>query len=139
MPEIFRTIPCSPTSEDNCTYTQERWHDAVAPGVPELAQTTIVEQKLAPGFVSIKDARYMLRPEAIESLFVMYRITGDRTLQDKAWTMFQAISEVARTEIAFAGLEDVRQKRPKLIDTMESFWTGETLKYFYLCFSEPDV
>jgi mannosyl-oligosaccharide alpha-1,2-mannosidase len=26
-----------------------------------------------------------------------------------------------------------------LADSMESFWMAETLKYFYLIFSEPDV
>lgn len=25
------------------------------------------------------------------------------------------------------------------MDSMESFWLGETLKYFYLIFSEPDL
>lgn len=26
-----------------------------------------------------------------------------------------------------------------IADKMESFWTAETLKYFYLLYSEPDV
>jgi len=28
---------------------------------------------------------------------------------------------------------------PKQVDEMESFWLAETLKYFYLLFSETDV
>ncbi|KAK0252321.1 hypothetical protein LTS09_012666 [Friedmanniomyces endolithicus] len=139
MPEVFRAAPCQVTETDNCTFTDARWHQAVAKGDPEQAQTIIAGQNLAPGFVAIKDSRYMLRPEAIESLFVLYRITGDTTLQDKAWRMFRAIRKVARTKIAFAGLEDVRHVRPKLIDTMESFFLAETLKYFYLIFAEPGV
>ena len=139
MPEVFRAAPCQVTETDNCTFTDARWHQAVAKGDPEQAQTIIADQNLAPGFVAIKDSRYMLRPEAIESLFVLYRITGDTTLQDKAWRMFRAIRKVARTKIAFAGLEDVRHVRPKLIDTMESFFLAETLKYFYLIFAEPGV
>ncbi|KAH9826936.1 class I alpha-mannosidase [Teratosphaeria destructans] len=81
----------------------------------------------------------MLRPEAIESLFVLYRITGDKTLQDKAWKMFEAINERTKTRIAYAGIKDVTVEDVELLDSMESFWTAETLKYFYLIFSEPDV
>ncbi|KAG9240105.1 glycoside hydrolase [Calycina marina] len=32
-------------------------------------------------FVKIKDARYILRPEAIEPVFILYRITSDETLK----------------------------------------------------------
>ena len=42
----------------------------------------------------------MKRPEAIESVFIMYRITGNKTLQDKAWNMFQAVNKYTRTDIA---------------------------------------
>ncbi|KAK5730857.1 hypothetical protein LTR15_000795 [Elasticomyces elasticus] len=139
MPEIFKAVSCQVSEEDNCTFTNDRWYQAVAMGDSEQAQTIIARDNLAPGFVAIKDSRYMLRPEAIESLFVLYRITGDRVLQDKAWNMFCNISNVAKTKIAYAGLEDVRHAQPKLIDTMESFWTAETLKYFFLIFSLPDV
>ena len=31
---------------------------------------------------------YMLRPEAIESMFVLWRVTGDLRYQDWAWRMF---------------------------------------------------
>ena len=89
--------------------------------------------------VEIPDSRYNLRPEAIESVFVLYRTTGDRTLQDRAWKMFRAISNATKTDIAYASISDVTEQVPALYDSMESFWTAETLKYFYLIFSEPDV
>ena len=79
------------------------------------------------------------RPEAIESVFILYRITGDTVLQDKAWKMFQAIEKYTRTDIAHAALDDVTVANPPKSDRMESFWTAETLKYFYLIFSEPNV
>lgn len=71
----------------------------------------------------------------------MYRITGDTTLQDKAWKMFEAIEKYTRTEIAHSAIDDVTTVNPAplKLDKMESFWTAETLKYFYLIFSEPDV
>ena len=53
--------------------------------------------------------------------------------------MFKAIDSHAKTDIAYAVVQDVRDEQSQLTDTMESFWTGETLKYFYLIFSEPDL
>ncbi|KAK3676153.1 hypothetical protein LTR78_003903 [Recurvomyces mirabilis] len=139
MPEIYRAAPCTVTATDDCAWSNKRWYDAITHDGAEEAQAIISSNKLPPGFVSIEDSRYQLRPEAIESLFVLYRVTGDTTLPDKAWTMFQSISNLTKTKIAYAGLEDVTQRHPKLIDSMESFWTAETLKYFFLIFSEPDV
>jgi mannosyl-oligosaccharide alpha-1,2-mannosidase len=79
------------------------------------------------------------RPEAIESVFILYRITGDPTLRERAWKMFNAIVEHTLTDIAHAGLDDCTVQNPPKSDRMESFWLAETLKYFYLIFSEPDV
>ncbi|CAE7192805.1 alpha-1-2-Mannosidase [Pyrenophora teres f. teres] len=61
MLEVLSMYDCSDLSE--CDYTRE-------PG--------------ASPFSNMNDARYILRPEAIESVFHMYRITGDSTYQDKA-------------------------------------------------------
>ena len=79
------------------------------------------------------------RPEAIESLFILYRTTGDRSLPETAWKIFQAIEKHTRTDIAYSTIEDVTVTDPKRVDRMESFWSAETLKYFYLIFSEPDL
>lgn len=78
-------------------------------------------------------------PEAIESIFILHRITGDETLRGRAWTMFTNIVRLTKTDIAHAGLDDVGADEPHKSDRMESFWPAETLKYFYLLFSEPDV
>ncbi|EMC98902.1 glycoside hydrolase family 47 protein [Baudoinia panamericana UAMH 10762] len=143
MPEVIRVAPCQVTEDDDCTWSEERWFDAVAAdSTAQSPQQTINDKGLAPGFLDVPDPRYLLRPEAIESLFVLYRITGDEALRDKAWVMFQAISNATRTDIAYASIEDVRASKwsdVRWIDSMESFWLGETLKYFYLMFSDPDV
>lgn len=127
------------------------------------------EHHLPDGFTFINDARYMLRPEAIESLFVLWRVTGDPKYQDQAWAMFQSIDAIARTKIAYTSVADVtvhptgrpgdphkkhakhRRAWPVLggiadaiddkayVDSMESYWTAETLKYFYLIFADTDV
>lgn len=43
------------------------------------------------------------------------------------------------THFAHAAIADVRDPESPQLDYMESFWLAETLKYFYLIFSEPDV
>jgi mannosyl-oligosaccharide alpha-1,2-mannosidase len=69
----------------------------------------------------------------------MYRITGDTKYQDMAWQMFNSIQKYTKTKISFAAISDVTVDKPPKIDSSESFWMAETLKYFYLIFSEPDV
>lgn len=91
------------------------------------------------GFNRVSDSSYQLRPEAIESVFIMYRITGDPEWHEKGWRMFQAIMNHTTTDIANARINDVMSASPEKDDSMESFWLAETLKYFYLLFSEPSV
>ncbi|KAL1987482.1 hypothetical protein VTN96DRAFT_3409 [Rasamsonia emersonii] len=149
MPEVFYTAVCE--DKDNCTWDEKKWlADVRASAVhrgrvdsdkdeDEYARELVKQAGLQPGMTEINDARYMLRPEAIESVFIMYRITGDKALQDAAWRMFQSIEKLARTNIAHAGIEDVRTLNTEKFDKMESFWLAETLKYFYLIFSEPSL
>ena len=57
--------------------------------------------------------------------------------------MFQSIQNITRTEFANAALSDITATDidglPPKDDRMESFWLAETLKYFYLIFSEPSL
>ncbi|CAL3971661.1 unnamed protein product [Diplocarpon coronariae] len=78
-------------------------------------------------------------PEAIESVWYMYRITGDSTWQDKGWKMFESIINATSTEYGHSAIYDVTLEQPVRIDEMESFWLAETLKYFYLLYSTPDT
>ncbi|KAM0337895.1 hypothetical protein ACHAPU_011487 [Fusarium lateritium] len=86
-----------------------------------------------------KDTSYLLRPETIESIFYLYRITGKEEFRDIAWNMWTSIRAAAETETAFAAVEDVVAEEPQHKDYMESFWMAETLKYFYLIFADEEV
>ena len=108
----------------------------------EFVEGRIERDRLQPGFVGINDRRYILRPEAIESVWYMYRITGDPSWQEKGWRMFEAVIRASRTEVGHSAIGDVTAdpNQPILqLDNMESFWFAETLKYFYLLFTTPDV
>jgi mannosyl-oligosaccharide alpha-1,2-mannosidase len=165
MPETFKTIPCH--GEEDCIWSTDRWHKVVEktfsddfPNGTDVRD--IVQSKgLQPGFTSIDDPRFLLRytlfrtchgpeqlltrpnrPEAIESVFVLYRITGDTTLLDAAWRMFEAINNATFAEYAHSAIADVtiaKGKETEKLDQCESFWMAETLKYFYLIFSEPEL
>ncbi|PGH26568.1 hypothetical protein AJ80_01697 [Polytolypa hystricis UAMH7299] len=105
----------------------------------EYAETRIKEERLPPGFTGISSRKYILRPEAIESVFIMYRITGDEIWREKGWQMFKAIEAATRTELASSAIKDVTSELPFFLNEMESFWLAETLKYFYLLFSDASV
>ena len=148
MPEVLSMVSCR--DPPSCPWDEQEWHN----GIPRVSwkdeeksfandqehlEYTIKRQGLVPGITDIEDRRYILRPEAIESVFILYRMTGDPALLEAAWRMFQAIEKHTRTEIANAGIKDVTAKEPEKDNRMESFWLAETLKYFYLIFSEPDL
>jgi mannosyl-oligosaccharide alpha-1,2-mannosidase len=155
MPEIFHVVPCRAAESSNpelCAWDENTWGMAMM-SRNSFDEQTIDKQKpfeqrlrekvqrlrLPKGVTAIGDRTYTLRPEAIESIFVLYRITGDERLREQAWKMFEAIVAETRTEIAFASIDDVSWKHSPKSDKMESFWMAETLKYFYLLYSEPDV
>ncbi|KAK4703773.1 hypothetical protein P7C70_g2433, partial [Phenoliferia sp. Uapishka_3] len=86
------------------------------------------------------DARNILRPETVESLFVAYRITGDPLYREWGWEIFQAFNKHCRLpEGGFASILDVDQVPVVHEDRMETFWISETLKYLYLLFSEDTL
>ena len=105
----------------------------------EFVEARIREERLPPGFTRITSRKYILRPEAIESVFIMYRITGDEYWREKGWKMFTAIQSYTMTELANSAISDVTSAVPVFADTMESFWLAETLKYFYLLYSDPSI
>ncbi|KAK5734332.1 hypothetical protein LTR17_008996 [Elasticomyces elasticus] len=105
----------------------------------DFVQKKIEDERLPSGMTKIRDRRYILRPEAIESVFYLYRITGSQHWRDVGWKMFTSIQEVTQAGFGNAAIDDVTKMAPELKDTMESFWLAETLKYFYLLFEDPEV
>ena len=130
QPEIFQMLPCE--NLDGCKWDEEAWLKGIKSDYDG-------RDDLPKGFLSASDPSYMLRPEAIESIFYMYRITGHEEYREAAWKMFMAIQNATETQYGNAAIQDVTkqgvlQKR----DSMDSFWLAETLKYLYLIFSPSD-
>lgn len=76
----------------------------------------------------------------MESLFILYRLTGDKKYQEYGWTIFQAFEEHAKIATGgYSSLNSVKEPRLGFRDKMESFFLGETLKYLFLLFSDVDM
>ncbi|XP_022721372.1 mannosyl-oligosaccharide 1,2-alpha-mannosidase MNS1-like isoform X2 [Durio zibethinus] len=87
--------------------------------------------------MSVGTSWNILRPETIESLFYLWRLTGNKTYQEWGWNIFQAFEKNSRIESGFVGLKDVNTGVKD--NMMQSFFLAETLKYLYLLFSPPTV
>ncbi|KAF9547096.1 hypothetical protein EC957_008945 [Mortierella hygrophila] len=90
------------------------------------------------GFYLI-DPEYALRPETVESLFILYRITGEGKYQEYAWRIVQAIEKHCKTKDGYSGLVNVMDASEGLTNTMPSHFLSQTLKYLYLIFDDPEV
>ena len=103
--------------------------------------------------VKTKDAHNLLRPETVESLMVLWRVTGDAEWRDAGWEMWRAWEKHARVRTGgYAGVNSVvedsasldstlrsAKRERKRIDKMESFWLSETLKYLFLLFTDDPL
>ncbi|KAK4701976.1 hypothetical protein P7C70_g4248, partial [Phenoliferia sp. Uapishka_3] len=102
--------------------------------------TTVKSVKGDPMGLHSGSMYHIQRPETIESVLYMYRVTGDRAYQDKGWKMFTAWVQATIVPRGFAHVKDVNSPAPEHDDSgIESFVYSETLKYYYLLFSPPDM
>ncbi|RLN90453.1 hypothetical protein BBJ28_00001292 [Nothophytophthora sp. Chile5] len=97
----------------------------------------------------------ILRPETVESLMILHRVTGDEIYREHGRVIMNAIEKHSKVRsiddfwcLAFQKVpaggyrstENVWLGVPTTKDgTMESFFIAETLKYLYLLFSDDDL
>lgn len=148
MPEAFDVVPCA--SQTNCPWSEWLWKQEVWKKANSLepepnpnlnVNIFIKDHRLPKGLIGISDTAYNLRPEAIESMFTLYRVSGREDLLDAAWDMLQAMQSATQTNNGNAAIVDVTDEGSELTlkDSMDSMWMSQTLKYFYLMFSSPDL
>ena len=114
----------------------EFWHRQPTGIAPELVNFVAGADFKTPGNAK----HYLLRPETVESLFVLYRTTGDPIYQDWGWEIWQSIEKHCRGPNGYHGLRDVTNaNNPGDDNTQQSFFLAETLKYLYLLFSPTDL
>uniref|UniRef100_A0AAR2KLP3 alpha-1,2-Mannosidase n=1 Tax=Pygocentrus nattereri TaxID=42514 RepID=A0AAR2KLP3_PYGNA len=105
---------------------------------PEIAHFSMQTGSIQDVDVKLADRHNLLRPETVESLFYLYRFTKDKKYQNWGWEILQSFNTYTRVETGgYTSINNVRDpKYPSPRDKMESFFLGETLKYFYLLFSD---
>lgn len=115
---------------------------------------------------TVDQSKYILRPETVESLLVLYRLTRDESYREAGWRIFENLRRNCKTPAAFSAIRDVNIGRGRAgrrtgdasdtytpeerqasraeysapenwTDSLESFFLAETLKYLYLLFSDP--
>lgn len=93
--------------------------------------------------VKPNDAFNILRPETVESLMILYRVTLDPKYQEWGRQIFNAFEKHCRLpDGGYTSVHHVTKSRPSKMfrSEMESFFLAETLKYLFLLFSDdPDA
>ena len=96
MPEELTIMPCNKREE--CHWSEE---------TQAIWEKHRSHEHLMHGINSIKKAQYHLRPELIESIFYLYRITGDPKWRREGWRFFELIEEETETLYGNSAIEDV--------------------------------
>lgn len=83
---------------------------------------------------------YILRPEVIESYFILWRLTHDQRYRQWGWEAVEAIEKHCRVSTGgYSGIKNVNDLNPVKDDVQQSFFLAETLKYLYLLFSDDNL
>ncbi|KAH9823343.1 family 47 glycoside hydrolase [Melampsora americana] len=132
-----------------CVDTYEKTKTGLAPEIVEFSQKSKVNEHerewIIPHYDQSSpplDARNILRPETVESLFLAWRSTHDPIYREWGWQIFKAFEEFCHSKSEFGGYHsilDVDSIPIKVENKMETFWLAETLKYLLLLFSEDSV
>ncbi|KAG6970727.1 hypothetical protein JG688_00004730 [Phytophthora aleatoria] len=83
----------------------------------------------------------ILRPETVESLMILYRVTGDEIYREYGRIIMEAFEKQSKVEAGgYRSTLNVWYGKPTTkTGPMESFFIAETLKYLFLLFSDDDI
>ena len=73
---------------------------------------------------------YILRPEVVESYFVLWRLTHDPRYRQWGWEAVMALEKHCRVDGGYTGLKNVYSDDPPQDDVQQSFFVAETLKVY---------
>ncbi|KAI8820443.1 mannosyl-oligosaccharide alpha-1,2-mannosidase isoform B-like protein [Fimicolochytrium jonesii] len=105
----------------------------------EKTATGLGPEQVGTAFNTDSDGRYMLRPETIESVFYMWRLTREPIYRSMGRVFLTSLNKHCRTDTGFSGLRSVSTLPASLDDVQPSFFLAETLKYLYLLFADDDT
>lgn len=122
------------------THTCYKMYADTATGLsPEIVVFNTNEGSTEDFHIKPLDKHNLQRPETVESLFILYRITKDPIYRKWGWEIFQSFEKYGKlADGGYTSLDDVTTIPPKKRDNLESFWLAETLKYLYLLFDDSE-
>ncbi|KAJ7708869.1 glycoside hydrolase [Mycena rosella] len=138
--EMTMTQPPAPYTDGKWTTLLTKWEaDGRPGGVPPGLGNSKTESTDATRDYRADKSAYLLRPEAVESFYILYRTTGDKIWRERGWAVFEAIEKHARMERGYASIATVDSTPVSHLDEMPSFFLAETLKYLYLLFVDHEI
>jgi len=146
---FMKGVPKTKTWEERWIRSVWKWEDEGSPGgkppgVAHLSGLIMKDSKEsgAKRDYIIRTAHYYLRPETIESIYLMWKTTGDEVWRERGWIIFKAIEQHCRLHVGYASVSSVDIADPyayrNKLDDMPSYALAETWKYLYLLFREDD-
>ncbi|KAF9576596.1 mannosyl-oligosaccharide alpha-1,2-mannosidase [Mortierella alpina] len=130
----------------------EMYHQTETGLAPEIVYWVQKEEQIrgksalqhTPGsdfIINDRDGHNWLRPETVESLFYLWRLTGNDKYRHWGWNIFEAIEKYSKVSTGgYSSIHDIRRAdNVRFSDKMETFFLAETLKYFYLLFGSDEV
>ncbi|KAL4164407.1 hypothetical protein KRP22_004273 [Phytophthora ramorum] len=83
----------------------------------------------------------ILRPETVESLMILHRVTGDDIYREHGRVIMEAFEKHSKvSQGGYRSTMNVWRGIPSTKEgPMESFFVAETLKYLFLLFSDADI
>lgn len=111
------------------TYSRP-WMEVLAEGktpIPGLGEVKPERDRSKRGY-RVKSPSFLLRPEALETWYIMWKLGEGEVWRERGWTVFEAIERVTRTKYAYASVAnvDVAIADVKLKDELPSYFLAET-------------
>ncbi|KAJ8694673.1 hypothetical protein PTI98_007330 [Pleurotus ostreatus] len=138
-PDEMTMAKWSPDADGKWVKHLEEWEKQGRLGEPPGVREVQREAEWGERDYTAMRPTYLLRPEAIESFYILWKTTGDEVWRERGYRIFQSIQRYARTEFGYASVGFVDSPIPTLRDEMPSYFLAETLKYLYLLFTDADV
>ncbi|CAD6900004.1 unnamed protein product [Tilletia controversa] len=103
-----------------------------ARALADVVKSIALTERSPPFPVGVRSSftAYRNRPETIESVFYMWRITGDPAWRERGWQMFASWVTHSMTDFGFSSLESVYDIPAHKTDSQESYTFAETFKYY---------
>eukprot|EP00747_Dinoflagellata_sp_TGD_P048708 gnl/TRDRNA2_/TRDRNA2_145764_c0_seq2.p1 gnl/TRDRNA2_/TRDRNA2_145764_c0~~gnl/TRDRNA2_/TRDRNA2_145764_c0_seq2.p1 ORF type:complete len:383 (+),score=64.50 gnl/TRDRNA2_/TRDRNA2_145764_c0_seq2:162-1151(+) len=121
---------------EELAYTCHEMYKRMATGM--AAEAVIFGQGSANDFVADAPSSMwtMLRPETVESFFILHELTGDPKYREWGHEVFDALEKTCRAPFGYGVHPDVTKPKLKCCmgadDKEPTFFAAETLKYLFL-------